>query len=256
MRRARSQLEPTALLTVDGRPYAFSMTAFTLPWTEVTDPDVVSPQEGAALLAKTPWRRYGVFGDSLSLGVGDASPGYDALGWPARVERVLRRVHPDLEYLNTARLGATTPQALDEQAQRIEDFQPDLLHLNSGANDIIRRRVDWDQVEDGLRSMYEWASCTGAQLSVLTLGRSFVMATVPDFPERVDRLNAITRALAAEFGAVVGECWDHRLNDRPHLVSEDRIHFASMGQAVVASVMIEALGRWTNRLGQVPEDVR
>src|SRR5687768_10065888 len=118
--------------------------------TEATDPYVLSPEEGARLLADAPWRRFGVFGDSLSLGVGDASPGYEDLGWPARVERVLRRVHPDLAHLNTGRVGATTAEALREQAEQIEEFGPDLLHLNSGANDIIQRRPDWARIEDDL----------------------------------------------------------------------------------------------------------
>jgi lysophospholipase L1-like esterase len=195
-------------------------------WTEATDPYVLSPENGARLLARAPWRRFGVFGDSLSLGVGDATPGYDNLGWPARVERVLRLVHPGLAYLNTARVGATSAQALEEQAERIEDFGPDVLHLNSGANDIIRRTPDWGRIEDDLRAMYEWATSTGAQLSVITLG--------------------LTRKLAAEYNAAVADCWDHPLNDRPNLLSEDRIHFATTGQAVIASLMIEALG---TRLG-------
>jgi lysophospholipase L1-like esterase len=220
--------------------------------TEATDPDVLSPAEGARILAGAPWRRFGVFGDSLSLGVGDATPGYQDLGWPARVERVLRRVHPDLTSINTARVGATTMQALREQAERIEEFGPDLLHLNSGANDIMRRKPDWGRIEDDLRAMYEWATSTGAQLSVITLGRAFVIPAFPDFSERVARLNDITRALAAEYDAAVADCWDHPLNDRPNLLSEDRIHFATTGQAIIASVLIAALGA---RLGKLEGEV-
>jgi lysophospholipase L1-like esterase len=216
------------------------------PLTEATDPHVLSPEAGATILAGAPWRRFGVFGDSLSLGVGDATPGYDDRGWAGRVERVLRQVRPDLAYLNTARVGATTAQALVEQAERIERFGPDLLHLNSGANDIIRRTPDWGRIEDDLGAMYAWARATGAQLSVFTLGRAFVIPSFPDFGERVARLNAITRRLAGEFDAAVADCWDHPLNDRPNLLSQDGIHFATTGQAVIASLLVEALG---TRLG-------
>jgi lysophospholipase L1-like esterase len=158
------------------------------------------------------------------------------------VERVLRLVHPDLAYLNTASVGATSAQALGEQTDRIEEFGPDLLHLNSGANDIIRRTPDWGRIEDELRTMYEWAASTGAQLSVFTLGRAFVIPAFPDFTDRVARLNDLTRTLAAEYDAAVADCWDHPLNDRPNLLSADRIHFTTMGQAIIASLMIEALG--------------
>lgn len=215
--------------------------------TEVTDPDVLSPEAGAAILTSAPWRRFGVFGDSLSLGVGDATPGYRDLGWPARVGNALRQIHPDLAYLNTARVGATTAQALEEQAEHIEEFGPDLLHLNSGANDIIRRKPDWGQIEDNLRAMYDWAQGTGALLSVFTLGRAFVIPAFPDFSDRVARLNDITHTLAEEYDTAVADCWDHSLNDRPNLLSEDRIHFATTGQAIIAGIMIESLGA---RLGQ------
>ncbi|GAA4949744.1 SGNH/GDSL hydrolase family protein [Actinoplanes utahensis] len=188
------------------------------------------------------WRRFAVFGDSLSLGVGDPTPGYGDLGWPARVEHALRAAHPGLAYLNTARAGATTAQALREQADRITAFGPDLLHLNSGANDIIRRTLDWQRIEDDLRAMYAWAASTGARLSVFTLGRAFVIPDFPDFTDRVARLNDITRKLAAEYRAAVADCWDHPLNDRPDLLSADRIHFATVGQAIIADLLLETLG--------------
>jgi lysophospholipase L1-like esterase len=143
--------------------------------------------------------------------------------------------------LNTARIGATTAQALDEQSARVDGFRPDLLHLNSGANDIVRRHPDWNEIEDGLRTMYRWAAGTGAQLSVLTLGRAFVIPAFPDWTDRVSRLNDITRKLAAEFDAVIGDCWDHPLNDRADLLSKDGIHFTTTGQAVIASLMLSAL---------------
>lgn len=216
--------------------------------TEATDPDVLAPQTEAALVAGVPWRRFAVFGDSLSLGVGDPAPGYDGLGWPDRVARALRRVHPDLAYLNTGRVGATTAQALAEQAARIDDFDPDLLHLNSGANDIICRTPDWDRIEDDLRAMYQWAHHTGAQLSVFTLGRAFNVPAFGEFSDRVARLNDLTRTLSAEYDAVLVECWDHPLNDRPDLLSADKIHFATTGQAIIASLMLQQLAA---RLGHL-----
>jgi lysophospholipase L1-like esterase len=209
--------------------------------TEQSDPYVLAPEAAARLLHGAGWRRFAVFGDSLSVGTGDHTPGYEDLGWPARVERVLRMINPELRYLNSARIGATTAQALDEQAGRVEEFRPDLLHLNSGANDIVRRNPDWDEIEDGLRRMYRWAAGTGAQLSVLTLGRAYVIPVFADWTDRVSRLNDLTRRLAAEFDAVIGDSWDHPLNDRANLLSQDGIHFSTSGQAVLASLMLTAL---------------
>ncbi|MDF0528388.1 SGNH/GDSL hydrolase family protein [Tsukamurella sp. 8F] len=218
------------------------MTTSSQIFTEATDPDVMTPREAAGVLSDAPWHRFGVFGDSLSLGVGDATPGYDGAGWPVRVEQALRRIHPDLDYLNTAVVGVTTERALREQKARMDDFAPDLLHLGSGANDIMRREPDWGRIEDDLRAMYEWAAATGAQSSVFTLGNAFVVPAFPDFTDRVARLNDITRMLADEHGTVVAECWNHPVNERPNLLSADRIHFAAVGQAVISSIMVRALG--------------
>ncbi|WP_433591226.1 SGNH/GDSL hydrolase family protein [Nocardia sp. CA-145437] len=217
------------------------MTTIAQPLTEETDPHVLAPTDLAALLFGAPWRRYAVLGDSLSVGAGDPTPGYANLGWPARVERVLRMVNPDLAYLNTARVGATTAQALEGQGRRILDFKPDLLHVNSGANDIVRRSPDWERIEAGLREMYRFAAGTGAQLAVFTLGRAFVIPVFADWTERLTRLNDITRKLAAEFDAVLADSEDHPLNDRPNLLSEDKIHFSTSGQAILSTIMVREL---------------
>ena len=82
---------------------------------EESDPFCLSAAEAARLLAGAPWRRFGVIGDSLSAGTGDPSPGYASLGWPDRVADVLRRVHPDLAYLNVAEVGARTAGALADR---------------------------------------------------------------------------------------------------------------------------------------------
>ena len=199
------------------------MTSTHTALTEESDPFCLPPTEAAELLADAPWRRFGVFGDSLSAGTGGPTPGYVTLGWADRVAGILRLVRPDLAYLNTA------------------EFGPDLLHVPSGANDIIRRQPDFDEVERGLRRMYDLAAGTGAQLTCFTMGRAWVVPAFPDWSERLDRLNSIVRVLAAEYGALVADFWDHPINDRANLVSEDRIHFSTSGQAVMAAEIVKLL---------------
>ncbi|AJT42436.1 SGNH/GDSL hydrolase family protein [Psychromicrobium lacuslunae] len=214
---------------------------------ESSDSEVLPLSTAVELLRGSDWRRFAVFGDSLSLGVGDATPGYRELGWPDRLARVLWELDPEMRYLNTAQIGATTTQALQTQRQQIDSFRPDLLHLNSGANDIMRRQLDWDDIESKLRAMWQWAARTGAQLSVFTLGRAFVIPKIEDWTSRITRLNELTRNLATEFNAALGEAWDHPLNNRAELLSQDRIHFSTSGQAVLASLIVQALA---DRLNQ------
>ncbi|MFI6168997.1 SGNH/GDSL hydrolase family protein [Nocardia sp. NPDC051052] len=213
----------------------------TIPSTEETDPYCLPPLEAAALLYDAPWQRFAVIGDSLSAGTGDPSPGYATLGWADRVADVLRRVRPDLAYLNTAADGATTLESLRRQADRMLEFAPDLLHLPSGANDIVRRTPDFGDIEQLLRDMYRMAASTGAQLTAFTLGKAYVVPVFPDWRDRIRRVNDITRALAAEYDATVIDMWDHPINNRPNLLSADGIHFTTSGQAVLAAEVVKQL---------------
>jgi lysophospholipase L1-like esterase len=217
------------------------MTTATLPSTEETDPFCLPPLDAAALLFDAPWRRFAVIGDSLSAGIGDPSPGYATMGWADRVADTLRGVHPDLAYLNTAQTKATTAQALENQAERIRAFAPDLLHVPSGANDIVRRTPDFGHIEETLRDMYRLAAGTGAQLMTFTMGKAYVVPVFPDWDERVRTVNTITRRLAAEYGALVADMWGHPINDRANLLSADGIHFSASGQAVMASEVVKQL---------------
>ncbi|MFD5895518.1 SGNH/GDSL hydrolase family protein [Streptomyces sp. NPDC060366] len=211
--------------------------------TEETDPLCLSPARAAGLLTGAPWRRFAVAGDSLAAGTGDPSPGYASLPWGSRVADTLRRVCPELAYLNTGTIGATTSDTLDQQMDEIVAFGPDLLHISCGANDLFRRQPDFEVIEGMARRVFERAAATGARLTTFTLGRAFDVSAFPDFPQRVRTLNAITSALAAEHDVVLVDMWDHPLNSRPDLLSADRIHFSTSGQAVMASEVVKGLAR-------------
>ncbi len=209
--------------------------------TEDTDPFCLPPLTSAALLFDAPWRRFGVVGDSLSAGTGDPTPGYADQGWSDRMANILRRVRPDLRYLNTAENGVTTARTVAGQFDRMLEFAPDLLHLPSGPNDILRRDPDFDMIEKAMRRMYDLAAGTGALLTTFTLGRAYVVPAFPDWSERIRAINATTRRLAAEYEAVVIDMWDHPFNDRANLLSADRIHFSTSGQAVMATEFVRRL---------------
>ena len=209
--------------------------------TEDTDPFCLPLSSATQLLTNAPWRRFAVIGDSLSAGTGDPSAGYASLGWSDRVADVLRSVRPDLAYLNVASVGATTAQTITSQAEPMTAFGPDLVHLPCGANDLFQRAPDFAAIEQTLRHLFALAANTGAQLTTFTLGRAFVMPRIPDWPDRVRAMNAVTRRLAAEYDAVLVDMWDHPINSRPNLLSADGIHFSASGQAVMAAEVIKAL---------------
>lgn len=219
-------------------------------FTEATDPYCLDRADAVALLTEAPWRRYAVIGDSLSAGTGDPTPGYRDQGWSDRVAGVLRSVRPDLDYLNVSEIGATTAQTLENQAARMVEFAPDLLHVPCGANDIVRRSPDFGEIERTLRRMYGLAKETGALLTTFTLGKAYVVPVFPDWPQRIAAVNEIVRGLASDYDAIVVDMWDHPVNDRDNLLSGDRIHFSTSGQAVMAAEVVKelasSLGRTTS----------
>jgi lysophospholipase L1-like esterase len=102
---------------------------------------------------------------------------------------------------------------------------------------------DFGKIERTLRRLYEAAASTAAQLTTFTLGRAYMVPVFADWRERVAAVNAITRSLAGEYGAVVIDMWDHPVNERANLLSADRIHFSTSGQAVMAAEVIRALAK-------------
>ncbi|MBH0775003.1 SGNH/GDSL hydrolase family protein [Nocardia bovistercoris] len=212
-----------------------------MPMTEQSDLYCLPESTSAALLFDAPWRRFGVVGDSLSAGIGDPTPGYANRGWADRVADVLRRLGPDARYLNIAEYGVTTAETVSGQLDRMLEFGPDLLHLPCGPNDILRRDPDFDRIEKAMRHMYEVAAGARALLTTFTLGRAFVVPAFPDWHRRIRDMNEITRDVAADYDAVVVDMWNHPFNDRDNLVSADRIHFSTSGQAVMATEVVRRL---------------
>ncbi|MCK2212350.1 SGNH/GDSL hydrolase family protein [Actinomadura sp. ATCC 31491] len=215
-------------------------------YAEESDP-LCLPVQNAAWLAHAPWRRFAAMGDSLAAGTHGPSRGYADLGWCDRLAGLLRRVRPDLAYLNTAAVGATVAGTLDGQLGRIAEFGPDLLHVSCGANDLWRREPDLAATERDLRRLFAGAAATGALLTTFTLGRAFVVPRFPDWSDRVRALNDVIRALAAEHDAVLADMWDHPVNDRPGLLSADGVHFSAEGQAVMAAELVRGLARRKDR---------
>ncbi|WP_416566938.1 SGNH/GDSL hydrolase family protein [Nocardia testacea] len=212
--------------------------------TESDDPLLVSTDRARALLRAAPWRRYAVLGDSIALGVGEASAGYREIGWADRVAEVLTAVNSEVRYLNTGQIGATSDQMLAEQLGPVLQFRPDLVHISCGGNDLFRPGGDTDRLRANLDTAFSALAATGAQLCAFTVADVWEterMAPMRPMRPRMAELNAIVREVAARYDAVLVDFWDHPLRLRPDLMSTDLIHFTTSGHAVVATEMIRAL---------------
>ncbi|MEV0854549.1 SGNH/GDSL hydrolase family protein [Nocardia fluminea] len=217
---------------------------------EADDPLVLAPERTAALLAGAPWQRFAVLGDSIAAGTGDPSPGYAPTGWADRVAAALTTVNPALAYRNTGRIGATSDQVLDRQLTETVEFAPDLVHLSCGGNDLFTAGGDVDRLHRNLSTILTTLAATGAQLSMFTVADVWSverMAPMRAMRPQMIALNEVVRAVAAEFGAVLTEFWNHPLRSRPELMSADLIHFTTSGHAVVASEVVRSLATLIDR---------
>ncbi|WP_307188374.1 SGNH/GDSL hydrolase family protein [Nocardia acidivorans] len=206
------------------------------------DPYLLSDATARELLAVTPWRRFAVVGDSTAAGTGDSSPGYERLPWPDRLARWLRAAHPDTDYLNTGRMGATIPEVRAEQLAALGDFRPDLVHVTCGGNDLMRRDADIVAVERDLDALCERVAATGARLSMFTLADAFTGPLLPLRP-RFAAFAESVRRVAARHDAILTEFWSHPARLRQDWLSADHIHLTMAGQAVVAAELAKSLAR-------------
>ncbi|HLS75416.1 MAG TPA: SGNH/GDSL hydrolase family protein [Nocardia sp.] len=217
----------------------------TTPLTEQTDPLLLGPDEAVTLLRGAPWRRYAVLGDSIAKGIGDPSPGYEPVGWAERVVTALRGVDPGLSYLNTGRMGATTAEVREQQLPRVLEFEPDLVHVTCGGNDLfVAAEPDLDALRANLDALFAPLAATGAQLCTFTVADVWEterMAPMAVMRERMAALNTAISEVAARYDALLVDFWHHPVRLRPELMSADLIHFTTSGHAVVATEMIRAL---------------
>ncbi|MFD1811172.1 SGNH/GDSL hydrolase family protein [Rhodococcus gannanensis] len=209
--------------------------------TEDTDPFCLPAEQLTSLLEGAPWQRYAVLGDSISEGIGDPSPGYTTSPWADRVANTLRTVQPDLAYLNTGRMGATSSRVLDTQLDAVLDYAPDLVHVTCGANDLWSPDADLATTTANLTTLTEKLVATGATVTTLTLADNFRDPRMRAMRERMMRLNDVVRAIAGRYDLVCVEMWEHPIRLREDVLSADAIHFAMSGHAVMASEMVTAL---------------
>ncbi|MET7768258.1 SGNH/GDSL hydrolase family protein [Nocardia sp. NPDC005366] len=211
---------------------------------ENTDPLCLPTPWAVRLLSHSPWRRFAVVGDSLAEGIGDPVPGYRPLVWGDRIAEAFATTNTEFTYLNTGKMFATISEVMDNQLPAVRAFEPDLVHVICGANDVLRPGADPCVIEDQLERLFGEIRATGAQISTFTLSDTFggrkKLAAVRDM---LIELNDIIRRTAARHDAITVELWEHPARLRHDWLSADRMHPSMSGQAVIATELIYALSR-------------
>ena len=92
--------------------------------------------------------RYVALGDSFTEGVGDDDPTRPngVRGWADRVAEQLGSADPAFGYANLAIRGKKLRQIMADQVDAAVELKPTLVSIYAGANDILRPKVDIDNL--------------------------------------------------------------------------------------------------------------
>ena len=119
-----------------------------------------------------PWRRYVAIGDSFTEGMSDADPRTEDryVGWADRLAAELSTQVPDGEfhYANLAVRGRKLADVVGPQLVAALAVSPDLVSIVGGGNDILRPRVDLDEVAASLEEAVATIRATGADVLMAT----------------------------------------------------------------------------------------
>ncbi len=202
---------------------------------EYRDPQVLFPEESRALLAGHDWRRFAVLGDSLAEGVGDPTLGYLTLSWADRVAAELAVP----SYLNLGERDLTAPQVRDAQLAHALDWQPDLVAVIAGGNDLFYPEPDLDATAFALDEIYASLRATGADVVAFTLMDPSALLGDSLFGRRIAQLNAIVRESATRPGVLVADFAHKPYAQDRSIYSADLMHANMRGHAILASGTVE-----------------
>lgn len=187
---------------------------------------------------------YVAIGDSFTEGVGDDLGDGRVRGWADLVASALAAAADEpVLYANLAVRGRKLGPIVSEQLDAALAMRPQLLSINGGGNDIMRRRVSVDDI--AAQTARAVRAAMDAGIHVLLLSGANPSDNLPGgrtVQRRGDELAVRVRARVPEHGVTfVDNFADAGLRDLRYW-SLDRLHLNAFGHARVASNVLTALG--------------
>jgi lysophospholipase L1-like esterase len=226
------------------------------------------------------FHRYVAIGDSFTEGVGDpdASRPNGLRGWADRVAEVLARKAEeqaereggDFGYANLAIRGRKLKPILAEQLEPALALRPDLVTIHAGANDVLRPKVDLDDLarayDDGVGQL----AASGARVVMFTIWDPGSAGLYAALRGRMAIFNEWVREIAETHGATIVDMWRMRdVGPVQEWMDGDRMHLNAVGHQHMAIAVLDALGlehplvqlertpvARTGRRGQLAENAR
>jgi lysophospholipase L1-like esterase len=193
-------------------------------------------------MPESPTLRLVALGDSTVEGLMDFGPEGTYVGWADRFAHQLARDR-DVLYANLAVRGQTVQEVLDTQFDRALRLEPDLALLVAGVNDVLRPRLDRQEVRRQLLSMYAGLHDAGSQVLTFTMPDTARVAPLAFMLRpRLEYLNEVIREAGASYGAQVVDLAREPMAGHPAFWHDDRLHANSEGHRRIAAALAEAFG--------------
>ncbi|MGN0064176.1 MAG: SGNH/GDSL hydrolase family protein [Nocardioides sp.] len=190
------------------------------------------------------YSRYVALGDSFTEGVGDNDPTRPngLRGWADRFAEVLATKDPDFTYANLAIRGRKLGPIIAEQLEPAIALQPDLITIHAGGNDVLRPKVDIDDLARQYDAAIARLVDTGAKVVMFTIfdpGSTGIYAAVRG---RMALFNEWVREIAEARDVTLVDMWRMRHVDLAVVMDSDRMHMNSLGHTMMAGRVLDALG--------------
>ncbi|MRC16841.1 SGNH/GDSL hydrolase family protein [Bacillus thuringiensis] len=189
------------------------------------------------------WKRFVAIGDSFTEGIGDEVEGIALKSW---VDHFVQLCEKDIEYANFAKRGLVTEEIRLQQLEKALTFNPDLVSLIAGANDVLKGRWNHDVYKNDMEFMIDTLSKAGADIIIanlpdFTVRLPFASEKKQEIKEQLLEANEVIHSLSREYKLHHVDFWNHHLVNDNTLWSKDLIHPNSKGYVKVAELIFNSL---------------
>lgn len=160
------------------------------------------------------------FGDSLTMGVGTE----EEFSYPSVLAEL-----SGIEVINEGISGETTSEGLERLPDVLDEYNPSLLILIEGGNDILRNK-DYNQIKNNLDQMIQLTLARGTQVVLIGVPEKRLFSNTAPFYE----------ALAEKYDLVFDDSLIGGLMRSPSKKS-DPIHFNAEGYYSMAEEILNIL---------------
>jgi lysophospholipase L1-like esterase len=187
--------------------------------------------------------RYVALGDSFTEGVGDDDPTRPngVRGWADRVAEQLGAAGPGFGYANLAIRGRKLRQIMAEQVDAAVALKPTLVSIYAGANDILRPKIDIDDLlaeyDAGIRKL----AATGATVVMFTGFDARGSKIFGTMRGRTAIYNELVRGIAGDHNALLVDYWRFSEYYDWGMWARDRMHMSAAGHANMAKRVLTVL---------------